>query len=169
MKELFKITGVFIILLFTAVLSYSNDFYTSGHILLGFNIAGGNSQYTQGEEGFVFNISGELILDTWVPQTTGLAVGFLINGSVFVGSTLVQGGLSLVPTFHVGFFDHIDWYVGLGLGLTLYKNTVQYGAGLSTGFNIVVEEWFFINIGLELQGIQIFGGVGIKFKIEIIS
>ena len=147
---------------------YANLFFVPGHIMLGVSIGGGGSDYTFGTTGGAINISTEVILDTWnISRTVEMSVGFLANGSVFFASNLAQGGLSLMPTYHISFYDRVDWYLGVGFGISMHKNLVLYGVGLSTGFNIEVKEWFLVNLGFELQGPQIFGAIGVKFRFEI--
>ena len=167
MKNLKKILlcGIFV---FGSSNIYANFFFVPGHVMLGVSIGGGGSDYTFGTTGGAVNISTEVILDVWnISSTVEMSVGFLANGSVFFAEDLGQGGLSLMPTYHISFFKTVDWYLGVGFGISMHKNLVLYGVGLSTGFNIEVKEWFLVNLGFELQGPQIFGAIGVKFRFEI--
>lgn len=147
---------------------YAKDNYIPGNILLGVDIGGGRSYYTIGVGGFAMNFNGEIIVASWNRNAKiGIALGILANASVFFGYHLVQSGMSFMPNMHISFWDKFDWYIGLGLGYTLYGHLVEYGAGFSTGINIMLKYWFLINIGMELQGPQIFGKAGIKFKFDL--
>ena len=168
MKNLKKILlcGIFI---FSYSNIYANFSFVPGHVMLGVSIGGGGSEYVYGSTGAAINISTEVILDTWdISRVVEMSVGFLGNGSVFFAENLAQGGLSLMPTYHISFYETVDWYLGVGFGISMHKNLVLYGVGLSTGFNIEVREWFLVNLGFELQGPQVFGAIGVKFRFEIV-
>ena len=148
---------------------FANFFFVPGHVMIGLSVGGGGSDYSFGTTGGAINISTEVILDTWnISSVVEMSVGFLGNGSIFIADDLTQGGLSLMPTYHISFYETVDWYLGIGFGISMHKNLVLYGVGLSTGFNIEVREWVLVNLGFELQGPQIFGAIGVKFRFEIV-
>lgn len=162
-----------IILFLMFIFSYSDIsakfFFVPGHAMLGVSVGGGGGEYIYGPKGGAINISTEVILDTWnISRAIEMSIGFLGNGSIFLAKDLAQGGLSLMPTYHISFYETVDWYIGVGFGISMHKSLVLYGVGLSTGFNIEVREWFLVNLGFELQGPQIFGAIGVKFRFEIV-
>ena len=150
--------------------TYADNFFVPGHIMIGVGLGGGGSDYLYGSTGAAINLSAEVVLHTWkISGVIDMSIGFLGNGSVFLNENLTQGGLSLMPTYHISFYDVVDWYIGVGFGISMHRNLVLYGVGLSTGFNVEVKDWFLVNLGFELQGPQIFGAIGMKFRFEIIS
>jgi len=149
--------------------SYTKDTYLPGSVIIGFDIGGGRSYYNIGVGGFAMNFNGEIIVASWNNKNLGIALGVLGNASVFFGYNLAQGAMSFMPTFHLTFWERFDWYFGLGFGYTLYGHLVEYGAGFSTGMNIFIKEWFMLNLGVELQGPEIFGKAGIKFKFDLVN
>ncbi|MGL4677052.1 MAG: hypothetical protein ACRCWI_05240 [Brevinema sp.] len=150
--------------------TYAQKMFSSSDILFGISLGGGNEYYSYGKNGFVLNLSSEIIVVSWLmPNNVTLSLGTLKNGSFFIAPDLFQGGLSLMPSFHVSFFSNVDWYLALGFGITMHQHLVLYGVGFATGFNILVKDWFFVSMGIDLQGPQIFGSLGVKFRIEIFS
>ncbi|MGL5956560.1 MAG: hypothetical protein ACRC0X_08185 [Brevinema sp.] len=149
---------------------YTQTVFSPSDVLLGISLGGGNEYYSYGKDGAVLNLSSEIIIASWLrPNNLTLSLGALTSGSFFFAPDLFQGGLSLMPSFHVSFFSNIDWYIALGFGITMHKHFILYGAGFATGFNILVSDLVLISMGVDLQGPQIFGSLGIKFRIEILS
>lgn len=155
--------------IFSSRLFAHHPFFVPGHVMMGISGGGGSSNYSEMPFGGAINLNLEIIMDTWRTPLSDLSIGIMTNGSVFIGDQFLQGGHSMVPTFHVSVFDVIDWYVGIGFGIALHKNTVKYGVGLATGFNIEIREWFLVSLGFDLQGPQMFGSAGLKFRFEILS
>ncbi len=140
-------------------------FFYEGDLILGVSLGGGNTEYSSGFTGAVANFSAEVTIDSWRFGDITLSTGMLVNGSVFFSDDEVQGGMSFMPTFHFNFIESVDWYVGLGFGITMKEHLVLYGVGFSTGFNVLTREWLIIYMGLDIQGPQIFGSVGFKFLV----
>ncbi len=141
--------------------------FSSGDVILGVTMGGGNKEYSSGDTGAVINFSSEVIVNFWGIGEVYLGLGTMINGSMFFTDGYLQGGMSMMPTFHLSFLESVDWYIGVGFGMTMHKHLVLYGAGFSSGFNVLVREWFMIGIGVDLQGPQVFGSVGFKFLVDV--
>lgn len=143
--------------------------YNVGNFMVGIGLGAGTSSINPiGAAQMTLQPSVELIVATWAPKGTGIALGITVDSSINLFNGLT-GTIAPMLTTHVTIAPRFDWYVSLGMGLQLLNPSGTTGSynmhvGFATGFNVMITPAWFFTTGLAIHANQFFGTAGVKIR-----
>lgn len=170
-------------------LMFGFQIYQRGNVLLGVGLGAGSPDILP-TTATHFNVHPyiECIVGSWNRVALGLVGDFSVNiGGIsfkqitdtfrvsdryftpFAQKTVIIATSAPMISLHTAIFSRLDWYVSLGAGFQLLPPYGTIGlytilVGFATGFNILISNTVFWNIGMAIHSRQIFGSTGLAYR-----
>lgn len=149
-------------------LAFGAESYHGGNVLVGLGVGLGSPEVAPTAQ-VQFNIhpSIECIVGSWNKVALGLVGDFSFNFGHSTYNTIATAAPML--SLHTMITNRFDWYLSLGAGFQLLPPVHTLGiyrilVGFATGFNVMIIQTLFWNIGMAIHAKQIFGSTGLAYR-----